>query len=1561
MKPDHDWKRREVGCQSNLAETRDASVQVDLLTQQFSRRCSGGCGTQWQCVSIKADEPLGGDLLQHINRSLPQTAGSPAFYLLYPTFLPTMPLFSKSESVEPLHCCSLPSMLQCSASSTEGGMCSAPSPADVLAVPPGLIAPLSPSLSEEEEEEEQEKKEEECLSEQENNKCSSAGQLTLKAKKRKKVSHASRTKSQPTDSLTNHRAGKPPPSRRSLCSPAHQKTSLMEDDQNKMSKTKQQEEKHQGRKPSAGVQHSPAEGGVKPKTDASEQARRPRRTMVHPPIRYRQDYEEQSHGLSSANRSRERRAELKKKQIMMRRTHQQEEMKLDQVSGGQTDSSRMESENRGVERWRQHCQVCGLSFTTWASLQLHLSVHRKGWMFSCQLCNRRFSHSSSLHTHCHTHHSSYKAGCHGSKIRAKLREAETGDGKEKWKEEEVEQVEKLPRFPEPDWSSQKHISRSACWWVDYKALKKRSSQKRKRVQQEDGLMEWKKKRFRMESGEVGVKRVCVGKITRVQEVEQPQRPRRRMVGPPIRYLLESEEVSHGAIMTNKTSQYGDKIKHGVRAQKEVIEGGASQVINRLEDMERPSGLITTKGLTSHMIAEGKAKDGIEINDKKPQRPQRKMVGPPIRYLLQTEEPPHSLVTTNHSLEHKAKQWRGGPKMASSDAGGGTLKMIDSSKAVDEQKDHITSEKETAHTVSKENREEHQRPRRKMVRPPIRYLQELKELSHVIATPKNTESDIGQSLGSPKKVIGDVEGGALQMIDSPKDVARETGHIVLKEKEEEDGRRIHCEGNEKPHRPGRKMVGPPIRYLLQIPFIEEKSHGIVTTNHNAENKIGQTSGRTKKVVSVSDAGGGASEMFDRPTDVATQAGHIVLKEKREEEDRGRIHCEGNEKVMEQPQRPRRNMVGPPIRYLLESEELSHSSVITSQKTENKPKQSVEKPKQVEGRSDAKGVSSTTIIDRSEAVDRQTCHMTTDRKAVHLVSKEKREEESDAEGVSSEMIDRSEVVDRETHHMVSKEEREEEHQRPRRKMVGPPIRYLLESEELSHGAVATNQSTVNCPGKPTPTDGESDAEGVSSQMIDRSEVVDRETHHMVSKEEREEEHQRPRRKMVGPPIRYLLESEELSHGAVATNQSTVNCPGKPTDGESDAEGVSSEMIDRSEVVDRETHHMVSKEEGEEPHRPGRKMVDPPISYLLQTPFIKQQSHGIVTTSHSAENKIGQSLGRPKKVASVSESGDRTSEMNDRPKDVTKQTGYIVLKEKRGAEDGERILEGNEKVEEQPQRPRSITIDPPIRCLVESKKLSHGFVTAYHNTEINIGQSSGRSKKVVNESATEMIDRPEGVARQIGYTVSKKETEEDEKRVDGEGNEKVEEQTLRPRRKSVGPPIRYLLESEEPSHNAENKSKQNVERLKQAESKSGADDGVSRIIDRPEVVDGWKSHMITEKVKSHMDFKKENNEEPHRSRKMVDPPVRYLLQSEELSHRVVTTSYNAEIDIGQDLERSNEVVSDSDDVGGALEMIDSSVEKGHMVLDKETWTYLAYRDPQSGEVTIILPCFVRLQRIL
>lgn len=34
-------RRKEVGCQSEAAERRDAAVQVDLLTQQLSWRHSG--------------------------------------------------------------------------------------------------------------------------------------------------------------------------------------------------------------------------------------------------------------------------------------------------------------------------------------------------------------------------------------------------------------------------------------------------------------------------------------------------------------------------------------------------------------------------------------------------------------------------------------------------------------------------------------------------------------------------------------------------------------------------------------------------------------------------------------------------------------------------------------------------------------------------------------------------------------------------------------------------------------------------------------------------------------------------------------------------------------------------------------------------------------------------------------------------------------------------------------------------------------------------------------------------------------------------------------------------------------------------------------------------------------------------------------------------------------------------------------------------------------------------------------------------------------------------------
>ncbi|KAM8822247.1 LOW QUALITY PROTEIN: zinc finger protein 516-like, partial [Synchiropus picturatus] len=54
-------QRREVGCQCDPAERRDAGVQVDLLTQQLS----DSSAVLLHCFSVRPDGPDGGALLQH--------------------------------------------------------------------------------------------------------------------------------------------------------------------------------------------------------------------------------------------------------------------------------------------------------------------------------------------------------------------------------------------------------------------------------------------------------------------------------------------------------------------------------------------------------------------------------------------------------------------------------------------------------------------------------------------------------------------------------------------------------------------------------------------------------------------------------------------------------------------------------------------------------------------------------------------------------------------------------------------------------------------------------------------------------------------------------------------------------------------------------------------------------------------------------------------------------------------------------------------------------------------------------------------------------------------------------------------------------------------------------------------------------------------------------------------------------------------------------------------------------------------------------------------------------
>lgn len=124
-----------------------------------------------------------------------------------------------------------------------------------------------------------------------------------------------------------------------------------------------------------------------------------------------------------------------------------------------------------------------------------------------------------------------------------------------------------------------------------------------------------------------------------------------------------------------------------------------------------------------------------------------------------------------------------------------------------------------------------------------------------------------------------------------------------------------------------------------------------------------------------------------------------------------------------------------------------------------------------------------------------------------------------------------------------EKEEEPQRPRRTMVGPPIRYLLESEETTRGSGTANQTNQKAANKHTRRRGRSkdSVGGGASKMTDCSDIGDKDTGHMVSTggRQEEEELQRPG-KTVSPPIRCLLESEVITDILQSSNQDAEHKP-------------------------------------------------------------------------------------------------------------------------------------------------------------------------------------------------------------------------------------------------------------------------------------------------------------------------------------------------------------------------------------------------------------------------------------
>lgn len=294
------------------------------------------------------------------------------------------------------------------------------------------------------------------------------------------------------------------------------------------------------------------------------------------------------------------------------------------------------------------------------------------------------------------------------------------DGERSEKEEKI--LLPAPTKPSGWLKSTKRVQRNPWWWVNYRTIMwRRQDEKRWRRQQEvDGGNGKKRGRRREEEEEGGgkegeVRRRDGGKEKGRQKevVEQPQRLRRNMVGPPIRYLLESEGTSHGPVTANQDR--ARVFKKCKKAQKRSNAGGGASADTAMID--RQTGHMVTERKKTRLPASSKASDwwrckkfgcrnprwrldhrtmrrrqeeerwrrqecdgdrwrkrrweeekgertrreegeGKEtwMEVEQPQRPRRKMVGPPIRYLLESEETSHvSVIQSDQSKARVFKQ------------------------------------------------------------------------------------------------------------------------------------------------------------------------------------------------------------------------------------------------------------------------------------------------------------------------------------------------------------------------------------------------------------------------------------------------------------------------------------------------------------------------------------------------------------------------------------------------------------------------------------------------------------------------------------------------------------------------------------------------------------------------------------------------------------------------------------------------------------------------------------------------------------------------------------------
>ncbi|XP_041817497.1 trichohyalin-like isoform X3 [Chelmon rostratus] len=1049
-------RRREVGCQSDSIQRRDAAVQVNLLTQQLSwRHCPGECGVPWQCVSVRAGEPGGGALLQHCSSQKTHTLDteqpSPPLYLLCSplrhTLIPTMPLFTPPAP---------PAPQQPESKEVQQNTWLRPP------LPPGLIAPLSPRLAEEEEEEE-------GSSQCENNESlRSDRQSTVTAEKKKRRRRKSQRseggdqggnmwgeKSRPV-TLTNHIAGRVQPNEGTPSSTVHRDRKTNGDE-------RCQPGCHQD------AIQSEARSSIQSEARSSIQSQD--RSSIQSEARSSILSEDRSSIQSEARSSiqSQDRSSIQSEARSSILSQDRSSIQSQDSSSTQIDRNETQGETwqccrkRGIQTGRPAAQIQhtraegGENKTMVKEEEEELLVEEGGPKRRCTEEQRKdelmvkeeaeeeagprrkmlgspirylvesekWLRGLSAANHSTATEAKAKRKLGRLKREHQAEEEEGTGGVELTKRIDSSRKESSEDGVDGGWqlcqacgltfacrsSLQLHLSghraglRLSCHLCQEKfSCHCRHRGTRAAGDKQDAEVNGnngRERKEREERSKEGEEETLLPASTKAPDWS---RRRKRVCRNP-QWWADYQTTMKKRLVTERWRR---------QQERDGWRGRRSKRCREEEEKMKPVCLKEHGG--------GEEKEEEKEVAEQPERPRRKMVGPPIRYLLESEGPSYGQLTANQDGVMGFKQGRK-PQQKSKDGGGASdsTTMIDRSDAAEKQTGDMITERKTSQMI--------------------------------------TERQTGQKVAEREETL-----------------------LPASTKAPDWSRR-------------RKRVCRNPQWWADYQTTMKKR--LVTERWRRQQERDGWRGRRSKRC--------------REEEEKHTQGPVCLKEHGGGEEGERRRRDGGEEkeeekeVAEQPERPRRKMVGPPIRYLLESEGPSYGQLTANQdgvmgfKQGRKPQQ---KSKDGGGASD-----STTMIDRSDAAEKQTGDMITERKTSQMITERQTgqkvaEREETLLPASTKAPDwsrrrkrvcrnpqwwadyqttmkkrlvterwrrwqerdgwrgrRSKRCREEEEKMKpvcvkehgggeEKEEKKEvaeQPERPRRKMVGPPIRYLLESEE------------------------------------------------------------------------------------------------------------------------------------------------------------------------------------------------------------------------------------------------------------------------------------------------------------------------------------------------------------------------------------------------------------------------------------------------------------------------------------------------------------------------------------